>query len=96
MFSRRIKLTPPAGITAVQLAADPFSAGSTRKFALSWLQGKQFAAAGETAIIPAGVELEIREVDPAVPVAAADRPAYKSTFVCLRRLASETRDRLRI
>jgi hypothetical protein len=96
MFSRRIKFTPPAEITAVQIEKTPFSGEQPRKFEATWPRGKAVVLMDNPVTVPPGVELEIREIAAAPPVVKIVRPAYKSTFVRLRRLVLETRDRLRI
>jgi len=95
MFSRRIKFTPPAGITAVQIESTRDAGELPKKFELISPQGKTAIFIGEPAAIPTGAELEMREIA-AAPESRLARPAYKSTFVRLRRLVLETRDRLRI
>ena len=95
LFSRRIKLTPPDGITSVNIESISPGNESARKYEIISPNGNIPVSTGVTATIPAGVKLEIREMPAPLP-ATAVRPAYKSTVACLRRIVSETRDRLRI
>lgn len=95
IFSRRIKLTPPEGITTLKIENISPENAWTRKFEIHSEYKSISLSTGGAAAIPAGAELEIREVPASAPPDMA-RPAYQSAVACFRRLVSETRDRLRI
>ena len=97
LFSRRVKLRLPPDITTIRIEPAPFQTKPAQTFAIAWQQRRtEVSAQTEASDLPSGVELEIRAVDEALNAKHGCRLAGKAPTACLRRLAAEIRDRLKI